>query len=69
MVEKIFVNSSIATKGWMRFAKASFWMLLFTILIPVVLFTGILWIVSLGHITLVRAIWGWMERIAETKLP
>jgi len=69
MVEKIFVNSSIATKGWMRLAKASFWILLFTILIPVVILTGVLWIASLGHITLVRTIWDWQGRIVETKLP
>lgn len=68
MENKIFINSSIATKEWKRLTKKTLWFLLFMPLVLLVIPACILWFITLGHVNFMDLWFSAVDRTIDKKL-
>lgn len=70
MDSKILANGAVATKPWRQVVGKALLFLLAIPLVALIVVSGVLWFVSLGHINLLGVLWdGWFDQLANKISP
>ena len=70
MDSKILANGAVATKTWRQTVGKALLFLLAIPLMVLIVVSGVLWFISLGHINFLGILWdGWFDKLTNRVFP